>query len=156
MNASAVSVLPEAEQQIRKLAAESEDGRETGGILLGRGPDANKVITVERAGEPGPEAERRPDYFLRDLAYARELAGAAWEEAEAVWVGEWHTHPTGPPMPSARDLVTYAALLADPDLSFGMFVSIIVIPDPDWKNPRLLTWVLGSAAAQGHQEYGRG
>ena len=156
MNAPAVAVLPEAERRIREFAAESEDGRETGGILLGRGPDAGNVITVEHAGDPGPDAERRRDYFLRDLAHARELADAAWAEAEAVWVGEWHTHPTGPPTPSARDLVTYAALLADPELLFGTFVSIIVIPDPDWKSPRLLTWVLGSVAAPGSREYGRG
>jgi integrative and conjugative element protein (TIGR02256 family) len=155
MNAPSVVVVPEAERRIRALAAESEDGRETGGILLGRGPDAENVITVERAGDPGSGAERRPDYFLRDLAHACALADAVWQETKAVWVGEWHTHPTGPAAPSARDLVTYAALLADPDLSFGTFVSIIVVPDPDWKNPRLLTWVLGSTAAPGRQEYGR-
>lgn len=155
MNAPAVVVVPEAERRIRELASESEDGRETGGILLGRGPNTENVITVERAGDPGPAAKRRPDYFLRDLTHAHDLADAAWQETEAVWVGEWHTHPTGPATPSARDLITYAALLADPDLSFRTFVSIIVVPNPDWKNPCLLTWALGSTAAPGRQEYGR-
>jgi integrative and conjugative element protein (TIGR02256 family) len=154
VNVPAVVVVPEAERRIREQAASSEDGRETGGILLGRGPDTENVITVECAGDPGPTAERRPDYFLRDLAHAREVAGAAWQETEAVWVGEWHTHPTGPAIPSARDLVTYAGLLADPALSFRAFVSIIVVPAPDWNNPRLLTWVLGSGCAR-QQEYGR-
>jgi integrative and conjugative element protein (TIGR02256 family) len=148
-------MLPEAKRRILELASESEDGRETGGILLGRGPDAKNVIIVERAGDPGPDAERRPDYFLRDLLHARELADAGWHEDEAVWVGEWHTHPTGPATPSTRDLITYTALLADPDLSFDTFVSIIVVPNPDWKSPSMLTWVLGSTAAPGRQEYGR-
>jgi integrative and conjugative element protein (TIGR02256 family) len=156
VNAPAVVVVPEAVRRIRELAAASEDGCETGGILLGRGPDAENVITVERAGDPGPGAERRPDFFLRDLAHARGLADAAWQESDAVWVGEWHTHPTGPAAPSPRDLVTYAALLTDPDLSFGVFVSVIVIPDPDWGSSRLLTWVLGSAPAVGRAEYGQG
>jgi integrative and conjugative element protein (TIGR02256 family) len=145
MSAPTVTILPEAERHIPALAAESEDGRETGGILIGRGPDADDVITVERAGDPGPDAQRRPDYFLRDLAHARELASAAWEEDEGVWVGEWHTHPKGLVTPSRRDLTTYAGLLADPELSFATFVSIIVVPDPDWANARLLTWVLGAA-----------
>lgn len=155
MNAPSVVVLPEAQRRIRELAAESEDGRETGGILLGRGPDVQNVISVERAGDPGPRAERRPDYFLRDLSHARELAETAWQDAEAVWVGEWHTHPTGPATPSTLDLISYTALLADPELSFATFVSIIVVPDPDWHNPRLLTWVLGSTDPSGNQEYGR-
>jgi len=144
MTAPSVKILPEVEQRIRELAAGSEDGRETGGILLGRGPDGDGVITVEQAGDPGPSAKRRPDFFLRDLDHARELAAAAWDNGEAVWVGEWHTHPTGPPTPSNRDLVTFAGLLADPELAFAAFVSIIVVPDPDWASSRLLTWVLGA------------
>lgn len=153
MTAPTVNVLPKAEQRIRELAAESADGREIGGILLGRGPDADGVITVEQVGDPGPAAERQPDFFLRDLDHARELAAAAWNDSEAVWVGDWHTHPSGPATPSNRDLVTYAGLLADPELAFVTFVSIIVIPDPDWTSPRLLTWVLGSSASG--QDYGQ-
>lgn len=83
------------------LAPESADGRETGGILLGRGPDADGVVRVEIAGDAGPRADRRPDFFLRDLSHARELADGAWKRSRAVWVGEWHTHPTGGPEPSA-------------------------------------------------------
>jgi integrative and conjugative element protein (TIGR02256 family) len=153
VTAPTVTILPEVEERIRALAAESRDGSETGGILLGRGPDDNGVITVEEAGDPGPAAERRPDFFLRDLDHARELAAAAWDDREAVWVGEWHTHPTGPPTPSNRDLVTYAGLLSDPELGFATLVSIIVVPDPDWANPRLLTWVPGSSEPD--QEYGQ-
>jgi integrative and conjugative element protein (TIGR02256 family) len=155
MNTPTVAIRPEAEHRIRELAAASEDGRETGGILLGRGPDADNVITVERAGDSGPEAQRRPDYFLRDLAHARELADAAWHEDEGVWVGEWHTHPTGMSTPSSRDLTTYAGLLADRDLSFTSFIAIIVVPDPDWASARLLTWVLGAAQSspRGHPNH---
>jgi integrative and conjugative element protein (TIGR02256 family) len=142
-----VDIHPEARSRICELAAQSEDGRETGGILLGRGPDETGVVRVERAGDAGPRAEREADYFLRDLKHAKELADAAWEESEAVWIGEWHTHPTGLAMPSSRDFVTYAGLLADPELWFEAFVSIIVVPDPDWASPRLLAWILGSAAS---------
>jgi integrative and conjugative element protein (TIGR02256 family) len=155
VNTPTVSILPAAESRIRQLAAESDDGRETGGILIGRGPDADNVITVERAGDPGPKAERRPEYFLRDLAHAQELAATAWQEDEGVWVGEWHTHPTGAATPSARDLTTYAGLLADPELAFGTFVSIIVVPDPDWAKTRLLIWVLGPAPTPDDPEYRR-
>lgn len=138
----AAEIRPEAANRIMKLAAVSTDGRETGGILLGRGPDANGLIIIEEAGDPGPDADRRPDYFLRDLAHAQRLAAAAWERDKAVWVGEWHTHPKGPIHPSARDLDTYAGLMTDTSLDFRAFVSIIVVPDPDWARPRLVPWML--------------
>lgn len=141
-----VTIAPEAERRIRELARESTDRRETGGILLGRGPDAVGVIYVEEAGEPGENAERRPDFFLRDRAHAEYLATEAWERSRAIWVGEWHTHPTGPPIPSTRDLVTYTGLLDDPELAFEALVSVIVAPDAEtaWDAPRLLVWVLQS------------
>ena len=51
----AVEIHPEAAAHIAELAAESADSSETGGILLGRGPDTAGLIVVEQAGEPGPK-----------------------------------------------------------------------------------------------------
>ncbi len=142
-----VTIAPEAERRIRELARASADRRETGGILLGRGPDADGVIHVEGAGPPGDNAERRPDFFLRDRSHAERLAERAWERSRSIWVGEWHTHPTGPAVPSTRDLVTYAGLLDDPELGFEALVSVIVVPETedDWDALRLLVWILGSS-----------
>jgi integrative and conjugative element protein (TIGR02256 family) len=137
------------EERIRELARAASDGRETGGILLGRGPDEHGVIVVEEAGDAGDHAERRPDYFLRDRAHAERLAEIAWERSRAVWVGEWHTHPNGLPIPSTRDLATYSALLDDSELAFKALVSVIAVPDPAqrWQAPRLLVWVLAPTLA---------
>lgn len=139
-----IRVEDPAIETVLKLAPESADGRETGGILLGRGPAPDGVIVVEQAGDPGPSAVRRPDFFLRDRLHAQALADAAWTDHKAVWVGDWHTHPMGGPAPSQRDLRTYAGLLAAAELSFEIFVSIIVVPDEEdgWRRPRLHPWVL--------------
>jgi integrative and conjugative element protein (TIGR02256 family) len=138
-----VEISTEAEETIRALAAESVDGRETGGILLGRGPGRHGTVRVEQAGDPGPNAQRRPDFFLRDLEHAQQLAAAAWEARRAVWVGEWHTHPAGDPRPSQRDMRTYAGLLSAAELAFEVVVSIIVMPDAElgWERPALATWI---------------
>lgn len=141
-----VELRPSVAARIAELAVASADGAETGGILLGRGPDATGMIVVEEAGDPGPKADRRADFFLRDLEHARRLAAGAWERDQTIWVGEWHTHPKGPLQPSPRDLHTYVALMTDAALEFRAFVSIIVVPDPDWTTPRLLPWVLAPAA----------
>jgi integrative and conjugative element protein (TIGR02256 family) len=139
-----IEISPAARETIETLAGESADGRETGGILLGRGPDERGVVHVEVAGEPGPHAERRPDYFLRDLKHAKQLAEDAWQDSKAVWVGEWHTHPMGRQSPSPTDLGTYLRLLSAASLEFKLFVSIIVIPDPElgWNKAQLWPWLL--------------
>jgi integrative and conjugative element protein (TIGR02256 family) len=134
----------EARHAICRLAPASADGRETGGILLGRGPDDDGVIEIVEAGDPGPNADRRKDFFLRDLAHAQALAETAWERERAQWVGEWHTHPCSGPKPSQRDLATYASLLGNPTLAFAVFVSLIVTPHETdgWDDPAMTTWVL--------------
>jgi integrative and conjugative element protein (TIGR02256 family) len=133
-----------AQADILRLAAGSQDGRETGGILLGRGPDADGVVHVEVAGAAGPRAERRSDFFLRDLNHARLLAEKAWKASRAVWVGEWHTHPRGGNRPSRADLSTYLRLLAASELQFELFVSIIVTAHAvhGWTKPQLWPWLL--------------
>jgi integrative and conjugative element protein (TIGR02256 family) len=96
---------------------------ETGGILLGH--HIHETVTVRHAGTPGPAAVRTPTYFLRDLAQAQVLADEAFTTDASVWVGEWHTHPAGPPAPSARDTATYRQLLDDPELGFHSVVALI-------------------------------
>lgn len=131
-------------EEIKEMAGTSADGRETGGILLGRGPDERGVVHIERAGDAGPKAEREPGFFLRDLEHAQRLAAEAWDKQKAIWVGEWHTHLHGDPRPSPVDLGTYAHLLAAADLEFEVFVSIIAVSDPEvgWEDPHLAPWVL--------------
>ncbi|WP_237404790.1 Mov34/MPN/PAD-1 family protein [Actinacidiphila reveromycinica] len=97
---------------------------ETGGILLGH--HIRDTVTVRHAGTPGPAAVRTPTYFLRDLAHAQALADEAFTTDASVWIGEWHTHPTGPPAPSARDTATYRRLLGDAELGFHSIVALIL------------------------------
>jgi integrative and conjugative element protein (TIGR02256 family) len=121
----AVSVAPFALAQIQcELAATADDGNETGGILLGAVDDG--VAHVRHAGDPGPNAIRTPAFFLRDRKHAQALADSAFAVDASVWIGEWHTHPYSPAVPSKRDLATYATLVADPELDFEEVISLIV------------------------------
>lgn len=101
-----VLISAAAVASIRAEIESRSDGRETGGILLGQ-MDPLRVIT---AGGPGPGAVRTKSFFLRDLQYSQELAAREAAYSGAQWVGEWHTHPTGPPHPSSTDLQTYERL----------------------------------------------
>ncbi|MFE2472082.1 Mov34/MPN/PAD-1 family protein [Streptomyces mirabilis] len=110
----------------------ADHSTETGGILLGH--HTHDTVTVHHAGTPGPAAVRTPTYFLRDLAHAQALADEAFASDGSVWVGEWHTHPTSRPIPSARDAATYRQLLDDPELGFHSVIAVIFTPcDGRWE-----------------------
>jgi integrative and conjugative element protein (TIGR02256 family) len=141
MRTPVIRLAARAADTILGEAPASTDGSETGGILLGH--DQGEAITVTRAGDPGPQADRRPDGFLRDLAHSRRLADEAYDEDGSVWVGEWHTHPAGPATPSRIDTETYTRLLGDLALGFARIGSIIVTacPEHGWSELVLAAWV---------------
>lgn len=128
---------------IASEAALSSDGRETGGILLGFDADELGDLLVIEAGGPGPRAERRSDFFRRDLEHAQRLADDAYKRTTARWIGEWHTHPHGALAPSRTDLRTYRGFLRDPELRFETFLAVIVGPrEGQWDRPRATAWMI--------------
>lgn len=141
MRTPVIRLQAPAVETILTEAPASVDGSETGGILLGH--DGDDAITVTRAGDPGPQADRRPDGFLRDLAHSRWLADEAYDEDGSVWVGEWHTHPTGGGVPSEIDVETYERLLADSKLGFTRITAMIVTacPEHGWSELAVAAWI---------------
>lgn len=142
MHGGLIRIPPGVANVIVREAPASLDGRETGGILLGH--DLGDQIQVTVAGGPGPNADRRADGFLRDLEYSRQLADRAYETDASVWIGEWHTHPTGPTNPSPRDIKTYLELFANQDLNFKRIVSLIVVPcsTHGWTETIVIPWLV--------------
>jgi integrative and conjugative element protein (TIGR02256 family) len=96
---------------------------ETGGILLGRLELDGYFVSV--AGGPGENAIHKRDYFLRDLPHAQSLATHAWNADRSQWIGDWHTHPHGPLIPSDADLRSYRRHLKDPELGLTSFLSLV-------------------------------
>ena len=122
-------------------APRSADGCETGGILLGYDASAENAALVLIAGDPGPKATRRPNFFQRDREHAAKLAAEGWRECRSEWLGEWHTHPGGDLRPSRQDLRLYRSLVHDRELGFSSFYSLIVgSGDGEWSQPRLACW----------------
>lgn len=138
-----VEIPLEVQRVIRGFARASEDGNETGGILLGRGPDQAGSIKIVQAGDAGPAAVRRPRFFSRDTAHADALSREAWHRERVEWVGEWHTHPKAGSEPSELDLAAYIKVLSDPELSFHCFVAVIVTEGRSgWADAVLTRWIL--------------
>lgn len=104
------------------------DDLETGGILLGT--TSGTVADVRHAGTAGPNAVRERTRFTRDREHAAQFAKACFAADASQWIGEWHTHPGGQPIPSEQDLITYGTLMRDDDLHLDAFVALIVAPSP--------------------------
>lgn len=131
-----------AVEQLSRFAREAEDGSETGGIVLGFDGGLAGDFTVLHCGDAGPNAVRRRDYFLRDVAHAQALAETAAIQDGSVWIGEWHTHLVDLNRPSDTDLRTYRRLLDDPEVAFTRVLSLIVLRHPvhGWERPLLHAW----------------
>ncbi len=144
----AVTVTDTARIAITRYAGESADGRETGGILLGHGPQRPRpILDVVHGIDPGPAAVRRTTIFRRDVQHAQAAADLAFYTDESLWIGEWHTHPEGPARPSSTDLTSYRRLLADAELDFAVFLAVIVTPDraAGFRRPVLTGWLVTAA-----------
>lgn len=130
-----VTITPAALASIKRIASSAPAGIETGGILLGHERFTRLDITI--AGDPGPNAIHSPTFFQRDREHAQGLADLAYDEKGAAWLGEWHTHPIGPLIPSPRDLLTYRQLIANSELALEVLVALIGVPtEPEREGPR--------------------
>lgn len=128
-----------AHSSIETVCRAETGGLETGGILLGH-QHSDGHLSVTFAGDPGPQAERTRRSFRRDAQHARALAREGYARDRSVWIGDWHTHPDGPAHPSSTDLRAYLDILRDPDETFVVFLSIIVIPAEP--RPLLYAWLI--------------
>jgi integrative and conjugative element protein (TIGR02256 family) len=91
-----------ADAAIRAEAALHPD-EETGGILLGYTGTGGTVVAA--AIGPGPEAKRTASSFVPDAAWQQVELARRYEASGRThtYLGDWHTHPTGPAVPSRRD-----------------------------------------------------
>jgi integrative and conjugative element protein (TIGR02256 family) len=130
--------------RIREEAGRSEDGNETGGILLGFEEIRSGSFWVTQAGGPGPKAERSPTFFCRDLDHAERLAEHAFSIDGSQWIGDWHTHPGGPCTLSYVDLRSYREVLGHSDLE--VFLAILLLPgSAGWLDPRAAAFLVSAS-----------
>lgn len=120
-------------------AGRSRDGKETGGILIG--VDDGDIAEIRRAGGPGPRAIRHADLFSCDTAFAQKLVDEEWLREGSDWIGEWHTHTAGRPLPSKRDRRTYRRIITAEDLGFTRFFSLILCTNTgSWDDLHVVLW----------------
>lgn len=112
-----VRISPAALRSIRAEVTRNEragDGlAETGGVLFGRRDSAAGVLWVDEASGPPPDSIASPAEFVCGTAGIKERDEAIRRRTRRAtgFVGMWHTHPTGPAIPSPRDVGSMAELV---------------------------------------------
>lgn len=95
--------LDGAAQGVMERDAIRWGAKETGGPLFGYENYGELVVT--RAYLPGPKAWHFPWLYRPDRAAVQAAIDEVYEETggQQRWVGSWHTHPLGRPLPSLVD-----------------------------------------------------
>ena len=87
--------IEDIEARLLALAAEAHP-REACGLLLGRG---RRIEAVQACANVHPAPETRFEIDPRALIEAHRAARCGGPQV----IGYWHSHPSGPPEPSATD-----------------------------------------------------
>lgn len=101
---------------------------EVGGLMLGERVAENAFLVIDislTVGEP-----RRYQYEPDEH---RPVVQAFFEQfpdrSRFGMIGSWHSHPSGSPKPSARDLETLKETMAHPSTDLGFMVLLVVCLD---------------------------
>jgi integrative and conjugative element protein (TIGR02256 family) len=128
-------------------------GVENGGHLYGW-PPTKYGATITTATDAGPDSEHKANSLTlthpeRLEAQFGEFTRRAMENGLCL-VGDWHTHPSGNPQPSAPDRKAWASVLRRSGLEH--YVGLIVTPSRGgvgWMSPEIHPWVVSRDGANG-------
>lgn len=112
---------------------------ETGGVLLGyiAPATAPEEVMVEAVIGPGPHSRHFKRRFEPDNAWQTREIAARYEASGRIttYLGDWHTHPGGVPLPSRRDQKTARTIARTKSARMAHPLMLILgsNPDDDWR-----------------------
>lgn len=77
---------------------------ETGGILIGAYTQGNSIAEISKITGPPPDSKYGRYTFFRGTHGLKKLLNDYWEKHQQYYLGEWHFHPFGAPVPSHQDI----------------------------------------------------
>lgn len=116
---------------------------ETGGLLFGRIDVLKRTLHVTRAVPPPPDSQGSQYAFHRGIEDVPELVERITRltGGQINYVGEWHTHPRGRPIPSPTDLQAVNEIRSNLD-RVGRPTHIIIVAPKG-----LASWIYGPHTA---------
>jgi len=86
---------------------------EFGGLLIGRYLDGNKTVSIEDILVQENAISSKFSFERGNSDATPELEKFFRQQPSLTYVGEWHTHPDGPAVPSRQDLTSMQELAKD-------------------------------------------
>jgi integrative and conjugative element protein (TIGR02256 family) len=106
----------------------SAGSREIGGLLFGEhiGGDAFRVVefTVQKRGGSHDSFVRNPEEHRESLHRFFERTGD--DHSRFNYLGEWHSHPSFPPIPSTQDIETMHGIVNNSEVGANFLVLLIL------------------------------
>lgn len=101
---------------------------ETGGLLFGERDDASQVIWVTEITGPPPDSEASEHGFICGVKGTEEANTEKRKRSRdsVAYLGMWHTHPGGAPLPSATDFGAMKRLLDRAPDAPGKLLMLII------------------------------
>lgn len=108
--------------------ARSAKPDETGGTLVGVYEDGNRIARIERVIAANQSATRQRYKFVRPSDYEDRQLGKIYQQSKGrlLYLGEWHSHPGGPAMPSGTDIATMVSLARDTKVAANTPILIVL------------------------------
>lgn len=121
-------LLPEAISRRFLLALKTGGTQEIGGLLMGEhvGGETFRLVDISVQTLRGTHStfERDPEEHRAQLTEFFDRTGADYTRFN--YLGEWHSHPSFEPLPSAKDMRTMRSIVRDPNVGVNFAVLIIV------------------------------
>lgn len=87
--------------------------KEFGGILVGYYADDNRTVIISETVIPEEFRSSRFSFERRNKGLKKILERLYRQSPPLVYVGEWHTHPDNPAIPSATDMKALQEIVQD-------------------------------------------
>lgn len=102
-------------EKLFTLSSEAE-GKETGGVLVGRYSEDGGTALVTVGSPPPADSTSTPTSFTRGTKGLSGWLEQLWHADERwYYLGEWHCHPGSVPWPSDQDIHQMRAIALDRD-----------------------------------------
>jgi|CXWL01.1.fsa_nt_gi integrative and conjugative element protein (TIGR02256 family) len=107
--------------------------QETGGVLLGYITARGDVVVTDTVGA-GPNALRSRIGFLPDHEYQEDEIAQRYKASGRVhvYLGDWHSHPSGGPSLSRRDRRTLRVIASSKDARISTPIMLVISGGPLW------------------------
>jgi [CysO sulfur-carrier protein]-S-L-cysteine hydrolase len=103
---------------------------EFGGVLVGYYSEDQKICIISETILPRSYTSKKYSFERGHEGLVEKLKTFYDERPSLIYVGEWHTHPDNPPIPSSTDLIALNEIIKYPEVYITNPILLIISITP--------------------------